>query len=253
MQPINEARQFSIRGLLFTFVVIAFACWLFKIYQWLTPSLRPEFRTLSLYYNAGMATVFGVAVAIVAISGAMTLAGGLQFPSLPGHWLLILCSAAAIINSAMTAMVAMQFPNDAWNLYWGHFTNQFNPNSTVMYHQSLCWGLGAITCCGLGVYLRCRLQWRWLFCFWIGAICATTLFVENAIFFLGVRGSLAPTGWVSASRIFMAFILLGLAALASAVVMDYRDLKPTDWLHRAGVLLAIAFGTTQFAGFLGLN
>jgi hypothetical protein len=249
----SRTNQFSLRGLLLAFVAIAFACWLFTVYQWFTPGLRPAYRSFAVIYNCVMATAFGTAIGTVASRAIRCRFDNSKFPSLPGHWLLVLLAVTAMANVVGTAVVCSLLLEDASILYWGHLANWSAPHSAVICQQTLCWSLGAISCWASALFVRTRIHVRWLTLILIAAICASTLSIWNALYYLDVHETFGMAWWHWPPRIYATFMLLGLVALATAATLDCRHAHRTDWTHRTGIVVAFALAVVQITAFIRLR
>ena len=86
----------------------------------------------------------------------------------------------------------------------------------------------------------------------IGAIWATTLSVWNALAFLGVHNAVGMSWYYWPPRMFIAFLLVGLVAVAIAGLFNWRA-QPADWLNRVGIIAAVGVTFVQVFVFFRLR
>ena len=128
----------------------------FAAYHGITPRLGPgaSWALLGVYASV-MGLALGTILTGVSIMGYRRWRGRMPYPSLPGHWLLLLGLAAAAANGVAIAvfnfLIHLYYPPSKWppgtvylpKVFLVQFLISKNPDVIGVYHQAIGWGIGA--------------------------------------------------------------------------------------------------------------
>jgi hypothetical protein len=238
----------------------------FAAYRGITPRLGPSSPSVFLgVYDSVMGLALGTILTGVGIMAYRRRRGGNSYPSLPGHWLLILGLAAAVANGAAIAsfdfLVRLYFPPSKWppgtvnlpKVFLVQFLISRNPDLIGVYHQAIGWGMGAAAALALSWHLRRRVAWPWLAVFLVFGLAAATLSAGHVRSLILVQSSptLKPiSSWcLRSAHVYARFILLGTFMVLAALAWDVRSRARVDGLHWAGVATWLVTAALQYATY----
>jgi hypothetical protein len=238
----------------------------FAAYHGITPRLGPGASWVLLgVYASVMGLAFGTILTGVSIMGYRRWRGGMPYPFLPGHWLLLLGLAAAAANGVAIAvfnfLIHLYYPPSKWppgtvylpKVFLVQFLISKNPDVIGVYHQAIGWGIGAAAALALAWHLRCRLSWPWLAVFVVIGLAAATLSAGHIQSL--IRAQSSPTlrpinSWcLRSAHVYAKAILLGASVMMAALVWDVRSRARGDGLHWAGVATWLITAALQYATY----
>ena len=125
----------------------------FAAYRGITPrlGLGASWAVLGVY-DSVMGLALGTILSGVGIMGYRRWRGGMPYPSLPGHWLLLLGLVAAVANGVAIAvfnfLIHLYYPPSKWppgtvylpKVFLVQFLISNNPDVIGVYHQAIGWG-----------------------------------------------------------------------------------------------------------------
>ena len=234
----------------------------FAAYRSITPSrliTTPRSLVLVTGYDLAMGTAFGTILTGCGLLAYRRWRGDPSYPSLAGHWLLLLGLAAAVPDVAAVAVHIHAASRDPSHLGTPYLA-QFQPGPggfwPVLYHHAVGWGVGAMTALGFLWALRHRLERRWVAVFLVFSLASAALataHVTSAILWhYGVDNRRLNLILV---HVYVGVVVLGALAILAAIAGDTRSGAPPDGLHRLGVGTWLAIAAIQlvmYVLYLGL-
>ena len=177
--------------------------------------------------HLGMGMAYGFGLVTLYLLGQSRWRRDRTFPSQPGHWLLLLAVAAALLDGAVIGLV--------WGFQMLRGRDLSDPavvNEIWISHQVIGWGLGAIV--AASCLFAVRLDWTWRLP--VIAMCltaATRSLLYGAIWWSGYPQVLILP-WMPPAHIHGVLIVLGCLLLAAAVASDIFAGRSRDWAHWTG-------------------
>jgi hypothetical protein len=216
-----------------------------------------------LVYDSVMGVVLGTILTGVGIMAYRRWRGGMPYPFLPGHWLLMLALAGALANGV--AIGAFDFlirlydphskraPDTDYPVLFIQFNISREPYLIGVYHQAIGWGIGAAAALALSWHLRRRLSWRWLSVFLAFGLAAATLSAGHVHSLIRAQYSstLRPIDFwcLRSAHVYAMFVLLGTSVVLVALAWDVRSRARVDGLHWAGVATWLVIAGIQYATY----
>ncbi len=239
----------------------------FAAYRGITPSLGPGSPRVYLgVYDSVMGLALGTILTGVGIMAYRRWRRGMPYPSLPGHWLLILGLAAAVADGVAIGvfefLTRLYYPPLKWppgtvnlpKVLLIQFLISKNPDVIGVYHQAFGWGIGAVSALALSWHLRRRLSWPWLAVFLVFALAAAILSAGHVRSLIRVQYSstLWPISYwcLQSAHVYARFILAGTIVMLAALVWDVRSRARVDGLHWAGAATWLVTAAFQYATYL---
>jgi hypothetical protein len=180
--------------------------------------------------HLGMGMAYGFGLVTLFLLGQSLRRRDRAFPSQPGHWLLLLAVAAALLDGAVIGA--------AWGFHSLCGRDLSDPavaNEIWISHQVIGWGLGAIV--AASCLFAARLEWAWRAP--VIAMCltaATRSLLYGAIWWSGYpRVLIIP--WMLPAHIHAGLIICGGLLLAAAVASDMFGGRSRDWAHWTGTAI----------------
>jgi hypothetical protein len=238
----------------------------FAAYHGITPKLGPNAPRVFLgVYDSVMGLALGTILTGVGIMAYRHWRRGMSYPSLPGHWLLMLGLAAAIANGVAIAvfhfLTSLYYPPSKWppgtvylpEAFLVQFLISRYPDVIGVYHQAIGWGIGAATALALSWHLHRRLSRPWLAVFLVFGLAAATLSAGHVRSLIRVQYSstLRPISYwcLQSAHVYARFILLGTFVILAALAWDVRSRARADGLHWAGVATWLVTAALQYATY----
>ncbi len=210
----------------------------FAAYHGITPRrfLR-EGADFFVVYDSVMGLALGTILTGVGIMAYRRWRGGMPYPFLPGHWLLMLGLAAAVADGVAIGLfdllTRLYYPPSKWApdkvypVLFIHFNISREPYLIGVYHQAIGWGIGAAAALALTWHLRRRLSWPWLSVFLAFGLAAATLSGGHVHSLIRVQYSstLRPIDFwcLRSAQVYAMFVLLGTSLVLAALAWDIRS------------------------------
>ncbi len=236
----------------------------FAAYHEITPTrfLR-EGADFFVVYNSVMGLALGTILTGAGIMTYRRWRGGIPYPFLPGHWLLMLGLFAAVADGVAIGvfeiLTRLYDPPSKWapEMVYPVLFVQFNlsrePYWIGVYHQAIGWGMGAAAALALSWHLRRRLSWPWLSVFLAFGLFAATLSAGHvhSLFRVRYSASLRPIDFwcLRSAHVYATFVLLGTSVVLAAVARDVWSRARVDGLHWAGVATWLVIAALQYATY----
>jgi hypothetical protein len=193
------------------------------------PAVRVMHLVMSMAYGLTVVTLYEM------IRGKVR--GDSAFLSQPGHWLLVLAAAAALVDGASTLAAVLVFP--------GQSLNEWDP---WMARQCFGWGAGAFV--ATWVFIRANVEWRWRAPMFVILFIALSRVSLLAAMWMAVRRGVTLFAWSFPANLFTAGIVLGVMALGLAAATDLLTGKRRDWMHWTGVAVWLGIATVPIAEYI---
>jgi hypothetical protein len=155
------------------------------------------------------------------------------FPSQPGHWLLLLALAVALLDGATTLFVQ------------GVAARWLDPWEEWFVIQWIGWGAGAVIV--LAFLFAPLRDWRWRLPLAAALILAASRSLLMLITWIGYRKGAPLLAWETPARWEAAWIAVAAITLILAGVVDFVVRCRRDWLHWTGVAVCLALAATELA------
>ena len=139
----------------------------FAAYRGITPRPAPGAPSVIIgVYDSVMGLALGTILTGVGVMAYRRWWGRMSYPSLPGHWLLILGLAAAAANGAAIAvfkyLTRLYYPPSKWppgtvylpKVILVQFLISKHPDLIGVNHQAVGWGLGAVAALAVSWHVR---------------------------------------------------------------------------------------------------
>ena len=125
------------------------------------------------------------------------------------------------------------------------------------YHQTIGWGVGAMTALGFLWALRHRLERRWFAVFVVFSLVSAILAVGHITSAILFHYGIADTRRLNflLVHVYAGSVVLGALAILAAIAGDRRSSAPGDGLHRLGLgawLVIAAIQMVIYCLYLGL-
>ncbi len=201
-------------------------------------SFEPHTRNVVRIGHVPVAMVYGAALAVAWIFLSARLRGRTNFPSAPGHWLLLFLASAMAIDGVVSAVeiydtrvLGPELSDREKQLFW--HLRQF----------AMFFG-GYVSCLLFTILTRHERRWLILYLF-PASMLWVLLIIHGAI--LGRWLIFTPFWWAGLQ--WVQIVGAGSLALlgAAMAVYDLRRGPPRDWLHWTG-LAAFFIGSCMFCG-----
>jgi|GEM_PF-3597570 hypothetical protein len=161
-------------------------------------------------------------------------------PTQPGHWLLVFGGIGLIVDVGVAAIVYAVMMSRSGNDYGSMAFRSWSN------HQIIGWSIAALI--ASVVLFRLRAAWWWRVVVVVVLVLTIANVAANIVYVLGANGVFAGT-WPYDISQFVRVVgaLACIAVIGFAEACDRRQALARDWLHSAGLLMALSLASVDLA------